>query len=71
MEGRALVAETVLAGAKLQEVTGGLGDNVVVELEVDLLLLICCGDWLAKELDLMRLMRVVMENQVDAAIQAG
>lgn len=43
VEGRALVAEAVLAGAKLQEVTGGLGDSIVVELEVDLGLLVCCG----------------------------
>lgn len=35
MEGRALVAETVLAGGKLTEVASRLGDNIVVELEDD------------------------------------
>lgn len=35
VEGRALVTEAVLASAELTEVAGGLGDNVVVELEDD------------------------------------
>lgn len=35
MEGRALVAEAVLASAELTEVLGGLGDNIVVEFEDD------------------------------------
>jgi hypothetical protein len=35
VEGRALVAEAVLASAELLEVAGGLGDDVVVELEVN------------------------------------
>ena len=35
MEGRALVAETMLAGGELAEVTSGLWDDVVVELEGD------------------------------------
>ena len=35
MEGRALVAEAVLASAELLEVTGGLGDDVIIEGEVD------------------------------------
>lgn len=33
VEGRALVTEAVLASAELTEVAGGLGDDVVVELE--------------------------------------
>ena len=41
VEGRALVAEAVLASAELNEVPGGLGDNVVVELEVDAAALLC------------------------------
>ena len=35
MERRALVAETLLAGAESAEVLGGLGDNVIEEVEVD------------------------------------
>ena len=35
VEGRALVAETMLAGGELAEVTSGLWDDVVVELEGD------------------------------------
>lgn len=35
MEGRALVAEALLAGAESTEVLGGLGDDGVVQLEVD------------------------------------
>jgi hypothetical protein len=35
VEGRALVAEALLAGAESTEVGGGLGDNVVIEVEVD------------------------------------
>lgn len=41
VERRALVAEAVLASAELQEVTGGLGNDVVVELEVDATVLDC------------------------------
>lgn len=43
MEGGALVAEAVLASAELTEVAGGLGDNVVVELEGDTAALSCRG----------------------------
>ena len=35
VEGRALVAEALLASAKGTEVLGGLGDLVIVEVEVD------------------------------------
>lgn len=35
MEGGALVAEAVLSGRELAEVAGGLGDDVIVELEDD------------------------------------
>lgn len=35
VEGRALVTLTLGLGAELSEVLGGLGDNVVVELEVN------------------------------------
>lgn len=35
MEGGALVAEPILAGAQLEEVAGRLGDDVVIEGEVD------------------------------------
>lgn len=35
VEGRALVTEALLAGAESTEVLGGLGDDVVVQLEVD------------------------------------
>ena len=41
MEGRALVAEALLAGAESTEVLGRLGDDVVVELEVDAAILDC------------------------------
>lgn len=40
VEGRELVAEAVLASAELTEVTGGDGDNVVVEVELDSTLLL-------------------------------
>ncbi len=43
VEGRALVTEAVLAGAQLLEVAGGLGDDVIVEGEVDTALLLCCS----------------------------
>lgn len=35
MEGGAFVAEAVLAGAEFEEVAGGFGDDIVVEVEVD------------------------------------
>lgn len=35
VEGRALVAKTLLTGAESTEVLGGLGHDAVVELEVD------------------------------------
>ena len=41
VEGRALVAKAILAGAELTEVAGGLGNDVVVELEVDTAALLC------------------------------
>lgn len=44
VEGRALVTETLLASAESSEVLGGLGDDVVVELEVDLTSLSCKGE---------------------------
>ena len=47
MERRSLVAEAVLAGAELNEVSGGLGDNVVVEVEVDATALLCVGGQLS------------------------
>jgi hypothetical protein len=40
VEGRALVAETLLASAESTEVLGGLGDLVVEEVEVDAALLL-------------------------------
>lgn len=43
VEGRALVTETVLASAQLAEVAGGLGNDIVVEVEVDAALLDYCG----------------------------
>jgi len=43
VEGRALVAEALLAGAEGTEVLGRLGDNVVVEEEVDAAGLLCGG----------------------------
>jgi len=33
VESRALVAEALLAGAESTEVRGGLGDNIIVEVE--------------------------------------
>ena len=42
VERGSLVSESVLASAQLTEVAGGLGDSVVVELEVDAGLLDCC-----------------------------
>lgn len=41
MEGGALVAEALLAGAESTEVLGGLGDNAVIEVEVDAAALDC------------------------------
>lgn len=41
VERRALVAEALLAGAESAEVLGGLGDDVVVEGEVDATGLLC------------------------------
>jgi len=35
VESRALVAEALLAGAESAEVLGGLGDDIVVKVEVD------------------------------------
>jgi hypothetical protein len=35
VEGRVLVAEAVLTGRELTEVAGGLGDDIVEELELD------------------------------------
>lgn len=43
MERRASIAEAVLASAELTEVAGGLGDNVVVEVEGDAALLVYCN----------------------------
>lgn len=39
MEGRALVAKALLASAESTEVFGGLGNNIVEEVEVDAALL--------------------------------
>ena len=39
MEGRALVTEALLASAESTEVLGGLGNNIVEEVEVDAALL--------------------------------
>jgi hypothetical protein len=41
VEGAALVAEAVDAGAQLLEVPGRPGDDVVIEVEVDAALLFC------------------------------
>ena len=41
VEGRALVAEALLAGAESAEVLGGLGNDVIVQLEVDATRLLC------------------------------
>jgi hypothetical protein len=41
VERRSLVTEAVLTRAKLLEVASGLGDDVVVEKEVDATLLLC------------------------------
>ena len=43
VEGRASVSEALLASAESTEVLGGLGDDVVVEGEVDAAGLIFCG----------------------------
>lgn len=43
VEGRAGVAEALLAGAESAEVLSGPGDNVVVEVEVDAAGLLCWG----------------------------
>ena len=43
MEGRAGVTEALLASAESAEVLSGLGDNVVVEVEVDAAGLLCWG----------------------------
>lgn len=43
VEGRAGVAEALLAGAESAEVLSGLGDDVVVEVEVDAAGLLCWG----------------------------
>lgn len=43
VEGRALVAEALLASAESTEVLSGLGDHVVEEVEVDATLLLCRG----------------------------
>jgi hypothetical protein len=47
MELAALVAEALLAGAEGTEVLSGLGDDVVVDVEVDAAVL-CCGAGLAQ-----------------------
>ena len=44
VEGRSLVSEAFLAGAESTEVLGGLGDNIVVEDEVDAAGLFCGRD---------------------------
>ena len=41
MESGALVAKALLTGAKSTEVFTGLGDHIVVEVEVDATLLVC------------------------------
>jgi hypothetical protein len=41
VEGRASVSKALLAGAESTEVLGSLGDNVVVEVEVDTARLLC------------------------------
>lgn len=43
MEGRAGVAEALLASAESAEVLSGLGDNIIVEVEVDAAGLLCWG----------------------------
>lgn len=43
VEGRTSVAEALLAGAESAEVLSGLGDNIVVEVEVDATGLACAG----------------------------
>lgn len=43
VEGRAGVTEALLASAESAEVLSGLGDNVVVEVEVDAAGLLCWG----------------------------
>ena len=44
VERRALVSEALLASAESLEVLGGLGDNVIKEVEVDATLLSCKKD---------------------------
>ena len=46
VEGRALVAETLLAGAESSEVLSRLGDYIVEEVEVDTTGLLCNGKYL-------------------------
>ncbi len=41
MEFGSRIAEALLAGAKSTEVLGGLGNNIIVEVEVDAALLLC------------------------------
>ena len=43
VECRALVTKAVLASAQLAEVAGGLGDDVVIEIEPYSTALLCCG----------------------------
>lgn len=43
VEGRSSIAEALLAGAESTEVLGGLGDNIVEEVEVDATGLACAG----------------------------
>lgn len=49
VEGRALVAEALLAGAESAEVGGGLGDNVIEEVEDDAAVLLCTRKSLVSE----------------------
>lgn len=49
VEGRALVAESLLAGAESAEVGGGLGDNVIEEVEDDAAVLLCMRESLVSE----------------------
>lgn len=43
VEGRALVAEAILAGAQLPEIPGRLGNDVVEQVERDTARLRCCN----------------------------
>jgi len=48
VESRALVSETLLAGAESTEVLSSLGDNIIVEVEVDATRLLygrICQQW--------------------------